>query len=89
MHNTNHSSSNAAAAAAACAAAGNAAATATAAGAAAGAAAGNAAAGNAATAPTIRFHHLRLPQISCSEGKAVQVAAMFLGGAGWGGLGGG
>ena len=37
------------------------------------------------------FHHLRLPQISCSEGKAVQVAAMFLGGVGgWvGGAGGG
>ena len=33
------------------------------------------------------FHHLRLPQISCSEGKAVQVASVFLGGVG--GSGGG
>ena len=31
-----------------------------------------------------RFHHLRLPQISCSEEKAVQVASVFLGGAGGG-----
>ena len=29
-----------------------------------------------------RFHHLRLPQISCSEEKAVQVASVFLGGVG-------
>ena len=36
-----------------------------------------------------RFHHLRLPQISCSEGKAVQVASMFLGGVGGSGGGGG
>ena len=36
-----------------------------------------------------RFHHLRLPQISCSEGKAVQVASVFLGRlGGWGGGGG-
>ena len=34
-----------------------------------------------------RFHHLRLPQISCSEGTAVQVASVFLGGVG--GSGGG
>ena len=39
----------------------------------------------------IRFHHLRLPQISCSEEKAVQVASVFLGGVGGsgGGAGGG
>ena len=36
-----------------------------------------------------RFHHLRLPQISCSEGKAVQVASVFLGGVGRSGGGGG
>ena len=30
--------------------------------------------------PISRFHHLRLPQISCSEGKAVQAASMILGG---------
>ena len=36
---------------------------------------------------TNRFHHLRLPQISCSEGKAVQVASVFLRGVG--GSGGG
>ena len=37
------------------------------------------------------FHHLRLPQISCSEGKAVRVASVFLWGlggvgGGWGGI---
>ena len=40
-----------------------------------------------------RFHHLRLPQISCSEGKAVQVVSVLLGGLGGlrgdGGAGGG
>ena len=28
------------------------------------------------------FHHLRLPQISCSEGNSVQVASVFLEGVG-------
>ena len=36
-----------------------------------------------------RFHRLRLPQISCSEGKMVQVASVFLGGVGGSGGAGG